>query len=127
MDVLARLRSDMDDAGHEAYESGEDETDACLDILDEFIAAYEVASGIPAIEGDSVVLIDGAGVVYKIPSDTTILVPRERKPGLLEAAERMDRACGQVVIHSGRGDNIDEFHAAQRVLSEAIEKEKSNA
>ena len=89
MDVLARLRDDMDMVGCEAAGLGENVLDACLEILDEFIAGYEAASGIPAIEGDSVVLIDMAGVVHKIPSDATILVPRERKPGLLGAAERV--------------------------------------
>ena len=123
MDVLARLRSDMEDAGREACACGEDETDACLEILDEFIGEHEVVEGEMSRH---VCDEDGCCSGWETMPRLAI-IPRERKPSLLEAAKRMDRACGQVVIHSGRGDNIDEFHAAQRGLAEAIEKEKSNA
>ena len=133
MDRLARLRSDMDDAGREARRCGEDVTTACLDIFDEFSAGREVVEALMC-EGSGgelrwLRLRDRSGPLrnpLKQPTQV-IIVPRERKPSLLEAAEGMEHACSNVVIHSGRGKDVDEFHAAQRVLSEAIEKEKSNA
>ena len=131
MDVLARLRSDMDDAGHEAYESGEDETDACLEILDEFTGEHEVVevAFFPANRTGPPSRVWREGWPKESTAFChfeTIIRPRERKPSLLAAAEGMEYACSNVVIHSGRGKDVDEFHAAQRVLSEAIAKEKSD-
>ena len=87
MDVLEQLRSDMDDAGQEAQRARKNETLACLVILDEFIGEHEVVEVVNCLDES-----------YKPPHRRwdewpvmgrraiAILVPRERKPSLLEAA-----------------------------------------
>ena len=134
MNVLETLRDDMRHAGLKAYVREGDEIHACLEVLDEFIAGQEVvrvrekrcAGGHSKAGGTRKPILH-----YLYPDDCrlegtplTIIVPRKPEPTLLEAAKGMQRACGAVVIHSGRGDNIDEYHAAQRVLDRAIKKEE---
>ena len=117
MDVLARLRSDMDDAGREAHVMEEDTTDACLDILGEFIGGWEVKRARVNRMNTSILHLDDTD---EIPgaADTflTILVPRERKPSLLGAAERV----------VATRDDFENCRDALDALAEAIEKEKSD-
>ena len=137
MDVLARLRSDMDDAGHEAYESGEDETDACLEILDEFTGEHEVVevAFFPANRTGPPSRVWREGWPKESTAFChfeTIIRPRERKPSLLEAAEALHVAAGKVAtLRAGDiGTEMgawEELRDADAALAEAIAKEKSNA
>ena len=126
MDVLARLRSDMDDAGREAYESGEDETDACLEILDEFTGEHEVVevAFFPANRTGPPSRVWREGWPKESTAFChfeTIIRPRERKPSLLEAVAVISALARNAAL------NRDEFMAAASVLrAAAIEKEKSN-
>jgi hypothetical protein len=168
MNVLEQLRSDMNDAGTEACENCEDETNACLAILDEFITGHEVIAAFEHQFGGwrknrwlRVYEPDPHRFDYCV-SAGPIIVPRKPEPHitdqpiekrmahledevqhrcgnlgrrvnaleftrdrpLLAAAEAMSEACGHVVIHSGRLEGMDEFHAAQRALVEAIKEER---
>ena len=123
MDVLARLRSDMDDAGREAHKQDENETDACLVILDEFSAAHEVVR-----------VARRGGVMWSCMSDAPVdanyeevlvIVPRERKPSVLEAMETAHRYLSYLC--RAAGDPGVTAEGARDALAEAIEKEKSNA
>ena len=135
MDVLARLRSDMHDAGHGAYESSEDETDACLEILDEFSAEYEVLRTVHYPEGgrSRCYYAEDDGPEEEGVEHVSILVPRERKPSLLGAAEALDAAVEKLALsdsprkEEAREDAWTKVGAARAALAEAIEKEKSNA
>ena len=99
MDVLARLRDDMDMVGCEAAGLGENVLDACLEILDEFIAGYEERTLGEQRHSDdgSVYYADGHDPDFNDLSKYqgrrvrtfVALFPRERKPGLLGAAERV--------------------------------------
>ncbi len=125
MDVLARLRSDMDDAGHEAHRCGEDETVACIDILDEFIADYLVW---PLEEEEALwrgVPCAGGTDWRRLPEGSIALVPRERKPSALEAMETAHRYLSYLC--RAAGDPGVTAEGARDALAEAIEKEKSNA
>ena len=124
MDVLARLRSDMDDAGREAHKQGENETDACLDILDEFSAEYEVLRTVHYPEGgrSRCYYAEDDGPEEEGVEHVTIIVPRKRKTSLLEAVAVISALARNAAL------NRDEFMAAASVLrAAAIEKEKSNA
>ena len=93
MNVLEVLRSDMTNAwyGAPSFISGRV---AAFEVLDEFIAGHEV------VEVDAYVADgrDGSGLIYDPDTATpvsgellTIIVPREQKPTLLEAAAEVLR------------------------------------
>ena len=131
MDVLARLRSDMDDAGREAGTYGGNETTACLDILDEFIAGRGVVEAL-LCEGSGgeqrwLRLRDRSGPLYNPLKQPTqvIIVPRERKPSVLEVMETAHRYLSYLCLAAG--DPGVTAEGARDALAEAIEKEKSNA
>ena len=127
MDVLARLRSDMDDAGHDAEDEGEDVTVACIDILDEFIAAHEVLRTVhyPEKSRNRRYYAEDDGPEQEGVKHVSIIVPRERKPSVLEAMEAAHRWLG--CFCRSRGEPGITAEGARDVLAEAIEKEKSDA
>ena len=121
MNVLERLRSDMQDAGWEATNPGEDPTDACLAVLDEFIAAHEV------VEVDAYVRCNGHRMWddkpdSSIPSET-IIVPRDPEPTLLAAA---GAALAQLraVQEDRKAENWEGFDADVEAFAAAIKKEE---
>ena len=97
MDVLKRLASDVADAGREAAARSEDETEACLAVLDEFCGEYEatdvrmnsVIPGVMRLAGDCPAEDYGPLVA--------VFVPR-KQPSLLEATERASAAWHQSVM-----------------------------
>ena len=130
MEVLEQLRSDMDDAGREAQMTGENETLACLVILDEFIGEHEV------VEVDAYAASEKCGSRPRfydrdISTPTwgelqTIIVPRKRKPepritdhtltermAVLE--DEVKHRCGNL----GRRVNALEFKADRPLLAAA--------
>ena len=122
---LTKLRKDMGVAGIEAYEEGKDETDACLEILDEFMAAYEVLEVVNCLDES-----------YKPPHrrwdewpvmgrpTTTILVPRARKPSLREAAEVIVDAWNKEEFYSGGYKVGSRMDGALDALAAALQEEE---
>lgn len=122
MNVLERLRSDMDDAGRAACACAEDETDACLEILDEFSAGQEVVE--VGFCDNREEAPDGYGrwstVVENYGARTTILVPRTEPPSLLAAAEAAVAWLQEDVSIDGLVNLKDRLEA----LAQAIKKER---
>ena len=118
MDVLEQLRSDMDDAGYEAECMSEGIIAACLDILDEFIAGYEV---VEMVRG---AVTKGLFPLGYCPGQRIIIiVPRERKPSLLEAAEPALMLMREMQAGRRRG-NWAAFDGALDALAAAIKEER---
>lgn len=95
MNILERVASDMADAGIEARHAHENETDACLEILDEFIAGHEVVDVVVGPKsGDYYVDFGGRGTWERV----TIIVPRAEPPSLLAAAEGASATWHKAVL-----------------------------
>ena len=97
MNVLEVLRSDMGFAGRRAWQADENVTDACLDILDEFIAGREVVEVFfcPPDEDTkrrySLWHDDDTDGQPERHKRTTIIVPRDPEPRITDhtLTERM--------------------------------------
>ena len=126
MDPLARLRDDMDMAGGEAEGLGENVLDACLDIFDEFIAGWEVKRArVNRTNRGILHTEDTDEIPGAVDTFLTIIVPRERKPSMLEAMETAHRYLSYLC--RAAGDPGVTAEGARDALAEAIAKEKSNA
>ena len=132
MSGLERLRSDMGFAGRRAYQVDEDQTEACLAVLDEFIVGHEV------VEVDAFP-VEGMARVrrwFAHPRDTQygeggatpdrvqLIVPREQEPRITDhtLTERMavledevQHRCGCL----GRRVNALEFKRDRPLLEAA--------
>ena len=133
MNVLEQLASDMADVGREAWISGEDETDACLAILDEFSAGHKVVevfdvrhTGEPAdhwlaMPDSTQHEPDFVWGDKEVVTPLTIIVPRKQKPTLLEAVKDVSLFLRTTSYWRGMPKSL---HRKVDAMDAAVEREE---
>ena len=133
MNVLEQLRSDMDDAGCEADVQDENVVDACLAVLDEFIAGHEVVevfdvrhTGEPAdhwlaMPDSTQHEPDFVWGDKEVVTPLTIIVPRKQKPTLLEAVKDVSLFLRTTSYWRGMPKSL---HRKVDAMDAAVEREE---